>query len=470
MKFALIGDDPAAQPWLKALAAGGHSLCAAALADRLFDGGAGSSVRRVTWEHLLTDRDLDAVLIAGDTDEVLAAAKQLATDSRPLLILPSLALGIATAYELSLIRDDSRVVLMPAFAHRGDAELQSLSQRLRSGEIGAVRRLQIDVERSLTRSMSESDIEAAALPDVDLLRWLGGNYDQVTSQRSGQTEQGCSQATLTLAGSGLPDATWSARYGTQRSWRLTIETERETITVVRDAVEPNAECLASVVAQFNAACCGQPITTDWSDAVRVFDVLDAARRSLRRRRTIDLHFETLSERQQFKTQMTAIGCGLLLLTLVLMFGLLGLGAVFDARDRSVRDARAAGLVALLDDFPAGASEFPPTSVARLDQMAERLQSAATSAFVEPAVNPPDAELDQRRRVELVKQLAGRGVIAADHRTRIAPAQSHGWEIMLRVLRIAWIVPLVLFLGLQLLLFVAKPATERDRSEPAEANR
>ena len=99
-----------------------------------------------------------------------------------------------------------------------------------------------------------------------------------------------------------------------------------------------------------------------------------------------------------------------------------------------------------------------------------LKSDVTSAFVEPAVNPPDAELDQRRRVELVKQLAGRGVIAADHRTRIAPAQSHGWEIILRVLRIAWIVPLVLFLGLQLLLFVAKPATERDRSEPAEANR
>ena len=141
MKIALIGDDPAARPWLNAIAAGGHQLRAVTRA----------------WEHLLTDREIDAVLIAGNSDEVLAAAKQLANERRPLLILPNLALGIATAYELSLVRDDSGVVLMPAFAHRGDAELQSLSQRLRSGEYGAVRRLQIDVELSLTRSASEGE-------------------------------------------------------------------------------------------------------------------------------------------------------------------------------------------------------------------------------------------------------------------------------------------------------------------------
>jgi cytochrome bd-type quinol oxidase subunit 1 len=36
---------------------------------------------------------------------------------------------------------------------------------------------------------------------------------------------------------------------------------------------------------------------------------------VRRRRTIDVYFETPSERGIFKTQMTAVGCSLLMLTL-----------------------------------------------------------------------------------------------------------------------------------------------------------
>ncbi len=35
------------------------------------------------------------------------------------------------------------------------------------------------------------------------------------------------------------------------------------------------------------------------------DLVDAVARSMRRRRTIDLHLEETSERNQFKTQMTA---------------------------------------------------------------------------------------------------------------------------------------------------------------------
>jgi hypothetical protein len=50
---------------------------------------------------------------------------------------------------------------------------------------------------------------------------------------------------------------------------------------------------------------------------------------VRRRRSIDIYFETQSERSQFKTQMTAIGCGVLCLTLVAVIVLLMIGALFD---------------------------------------------------------------------------------------------------------------------------------------------
>lgn len=80
----------------------------------------------------------------------------------------------------------------------------------------------------------------------------------------------------------------------------------------------------------------------WTDAVRTFDLVDAVQRSIRRRRTIDLHFESMSERSQFKTQMTALGCGVLSLTTVGMVLLLLVGAIFDPRDVEQQRPRAPG--------------------------------------------------------------------------------------------------------------------------------
>ena len=461
MNFALLGGDPAALPLLHAATEAGQQLVRAVLAERLRSRSATlAAMPQSRWEDLLTDGNVEAVIVAGDSEEIQTAAKQLASSGKPLLIVPKAEFGAACAYELSLIRDDSQVVLMPAFAHRHDADLLALSQRLRSGELGAVRRIQIEVELSASGDdlLAEGEIEAAAIPDIDLLRWLGGNYDQVTSLRSGQTEQGCSQATLTLAGAGLPDATWTARRGDAMSWRLVVETERGSEVLAFNA--QSAALNASRLWQsFVAACRGEhAVQSDWSDAVRVFDVLDAARRSLRRRRTIDLHFEALSERSQFKTQMTAIGCGLLILTLILMLGLLGLGSLLDSRDRAVRESASTGMLLTEADFESHTAAMTSAAQSRLAQLAGRLKDEPKSVYLEPSDNPPSPALDQRRREQVAVRLNELGVVAADHRTLLAPPRSSGWDTLLRILRVAWIAPLVVFLLLQALLFVAKPAS------------
>ncbi len=417
-----------------------------------------AAIPQCSWEDLLIDNTVEAVLVAGDSDDVQTAAKHLASAGKPLLIVPRLAFGAACAYELSLIRDDSHVKLLPAFEQRFNPELVALSQRLVSRERGTIRRLQVDrvlSSASATSSLTESEIEAASINDIDLLQWLGGRYDQVTAQRSGLTEQGCSQATLTLAGTGLPDAIWTARRGSTDAWRLTVETEHSPITLEGST---NPQSAAALIADFVASVALN--APEWSDAVRVFDVLDAARRSLRRRRTIDLHFETLSERQQFKTQMTAIGCGMLTLTLVLMLALLGLGSLLESSDRAVRDAEAAGLLLKDSDFESHAAELTPTAEARLAHMAQRLKDEPKSVFLEPASGPPNSEVDQRRRFKIVERLTNLGVEAADHRTSLAATRSTGWDTLMRILRLAWIAPLVLFLVLQGLILVAKPTSPR----------
>jgi len=482
MNFTLLGYHPVAVPLIQAIFDSEHRLVCRALLDEQLPTDADHSITQSLnalpvrpWEALLVDGAIDAILVAGDSDEVQFAAKQLASSGKPLLLVPHVSLGTACAYELSLIRDDSHAVLVPAFRWHGDADLIALAERVATKSSGIIRRLLIErtiADSDAPKGLSDEAIETTSVDDVAVLHWLGGRYDQVTALRSGKSERGCSLASISLAGTGLPDATWTCRLGANSSCRLTVETDREPITweqpsVAAPATATIAAFVDAVQGNSRASNDGRSRFPSWSDAVRVFDVLDAARRSLRRRRTIDLHFETLSERQQFKTQMTAMGCGLLVLTLVLMLALLGLGAMLASRDRAVRDAESAGLLLRETDFVAGQAALSESGIAIVDRIAERLKEAQKSAYLEPTTDPADAELDQRRRQTLVEQLTKQGVIAADHRTLVAPKRSDVWNMLLKILRLAWLAPLIVFLVLQGLILVARPAAE-SRAESKDS--
>ena len=64
---------------------------------------------------------------------------------------------------------------------------------------------------------------------------------------------------------------------------------------------------------------------DWPEVVHAMELVEATQQSIRRRRTVDLYFDMTSERSQFKTQMAALGCGVLMLTLFLLILVLMLG-------------------------------------------------------------------------------------------------------------------------------------------------
>jgi hypothetical protein len=65
----------------------------------------------------------------------------------------------------------------------------------------------------------------------------------------------------------------------------------------------------------------------WREVLHAAEIVEAAGRSLERRRTIELHHEPLSERAIFKSQMAALGCGVLMLTFLLSLIFLGVASV-----------------------------------------------------------------------------------------------------------------------------------------------
>ncbi len=337
MRLALLCDDAAVVPWLDALANDtNHELTLAVAmtlaATELLRGRSGI---RLTphWEDLIGAKPFDAILVGGSDPQVLEAIKQLATSGQTLLFVPRTDQGSTFIYELSLVRDDNHVPMHPAVWQRFDPALVLVRQAIRTGSLGQVQLLQF--ERELTAvgpssALPQPEIDAAMLLDFDLLRWLSGDYDQVTAMQTGASDHGVLIQTVKLAGRGLPESTWSARAGTSPVCRLTIHTERGIAILNRDpmsfewvltlpdgtrhvgnrqeAVREYLRCLQS----------GSGPPMEWPELVKAYETVDATRRSVTRRRTIELHFEPMSERAIFKTQMTAIGCSVLIGTFLLV--------------------------------------------------------------------------------------------------------------------------------------------------------
>ena len=366
MNFALLGNDPAVPPLLAAIAADArHAVTHAALPGdlqpelmRLMPG-----VRICRdWDELLLTHDLDAVIVAGHSDGILEGARQLASAGKPLIVLPSADQGLDWVYQLTLIRDDTRVLLLPFFPQQGLAAVRRARELIREGQLGTLLHLQFERERSPVESaagpplLARGEIERELLPDVDLLRTFGGDYDQVTAVHSGTVGQRVSMATVTLAGRNLPEAIWTLRAGESARWSLAISGVRGRLVldcanvddgpvllldgVRQDAAEATGDPALALISGLERALSGERVRPNWNDLTRAFEIVEAARRSIVRRRTIDLHFETTSERSLFKTQMTAIGCGVLSFTLIAVILLLIAGAVFDPGDRVMRIARA----------------------------------------------------------------------------------------------------------------------------------
>ncbi|MAG92982.1 MAG: hypothetical protein CMJ48_04445 [Planctomycetaceae bacterium] len=362
MNFALLGDDPGLLPIVRAISESPDDrLSSAALCGELQE----TLMTEIpglrfgkTWDELLADLSLDVVLIGGNGEDVLEGARRLAGEGTSLLVVPRTSLDATFAYEMSLIRDDSHVVLMPAFLWRFDGAIGQFQTSLQENDVGKLLHLQLERHVSTVASnrLSPEEIDNSLLNDCELLRCLGGNYSQVTALRSSGADETISMQTVTLAGNQLPEATWIARPGAWDRWKLTASTERGTLELSLEAdeavlerivdarttalpLEPRDDACERLLETLKSAVAGKSTRPNWHDLTRAFEIVEAAHRSIRRRRTIDLHFETTSERTQFKTQMTALGCGVLS---YLFFGLIAyllVGELLDVGERTMKMLR-----------------------------------------------------------------------------------------------------------------------------------
>lgn len=354
MDFALWGTGHETIPLIRALTATPEHRLVAFVADdsltvevlRLAPG----ARRLAAASEALNLSGLDAVIIDASDAETLEVAKQLATNSVAILLVPRAAHGIEFIYQLGLIRDEQpdQFRLYPIRPGREHPLVRRLQEDLKQDRLGQIHQLEwqreehVDGPETEPALLTKPQVDQALLADADLLKFIAGEFDQVTALQTGDTQRGIIQASVSLAGPEASPTQWSCR-GTHgpSTWRLAVTGAAGNIvlsggpdlgrmrwraTILGNVEEQEVEfdygpaTLNEFLAGLTTADSGK-----WADDLnRIFDLLEGTHRSLRRRRTVELYFDTPSERSNFKTQMTAVGCGVLMLTLLTI--MMGLGA------------------------------------------------------------------------------------------------------------------------------------------------
>ncbi|MBX3438279.1 MAG: hypothetical protein KF861_12365 [Planctomycetaceae bacterium] len=488
IRLAVLGDRPRASAWFDAVIASERHPIVATL---------GANVEGVPavehWQVLAADPRLDAALVFTSTDEIATAVSKLAARGKGIVIDGECPLPSPLIAELGLLDAEATAPVVPFFEWRAFPVLDRLRQVVAEGHLGQLillrieRTLALDSPSGMHRMLDDGAVQPSLMMDVDLLRWIGGDYSQVSCFRTGLTAEGFAGQTLNLAGEGLPDATCIDRSGTEPAWRYEVQgingtaavefvgaEARLTFNGERSFRQPDRRPDASLCLRLlDDGLNRRPGSLRWQDRGRIHEIQEAMQRSLRRRRTIDLHFEETSERSQFKTTMATVGCFVLVYTFLASVFLLLAGALFDPRDQIQREAEAAGFVVSRDDFDASLGALSTAGEQRLSAIADRWENSATVVIVEPAAAiklDGTAPLDDPARLEIVRRrLNDFGLTHIEERTVVRPLAGRAIQRLMLLGRIIAFAPLAVFLALQLLLSVARPHQTAEKPKHPDAS-
>jgi len=304
-----------------------------------------------TWEALLDQQAVDGVIVAqGDNQDARAdQLRKLLQAGMPVLVAHPISDSMLIYYELDMIRRETHCVAMPQLAERRHPALLQLAEFLRHPEKSPIGKIeQVQFERCLARTDPLS-VARQFSRDVDCIRAIAGDMTRLGAMASNADPALQPAASASLSGLGVQmsgpsgvvarwgvtasQGTVTARVilhgadgratvdmaGPDQPWNLEVLRGSQRTSEAFASWDPAAELLDV----FAGGIRGGTITPDWIDACRSVELAETIERSLKKNRTIELYYEDYTEQGTFKGTMTSLGCGLLLLAMILL-GVVGL--------------------------------------------------------------------------------------------------------------------------------------------------
>jgi len=327
MNFLILGDGPDERAWASTLAGrADHRVVAA------------SPGFPEILPEAASPADLDGALAAAGVEAVVVGGSLAFRDEA---LRRSAAAGFATIclhppgpnadpyYQVALSREETGAVVVPDLPGRLHPGVAALRQALATGELGGFRSLRIEA----TGGPGGADLASWDFPRwADLARVFLGDVASLTAMGDPPGLPPTRALTVQLRGSsGRTGEVRLSAAGPSPTARVVLAGEDAAITLevapgwegparlVRPATTvdlPPWDPRGAILGALAEAVAGRPARPDLADGTRAMELASAVSRSLRRGRSVDLHYEAVSEANNFKTVMTSVGCMLLLAVLV----------------------------------------------------------------------------------------------------------------------------------------------------------
>lgn len=323
MRFAIAGNNAMAFDVLRELTSSSeHTLARCALSGELaalVSGGGVPVILAASMEEALLAGDIDAAIVAiDDLDESLRMVRAASQADRHVIVIPPAVCSPAYSFELHLILDESQCGIMPLLPRAAIAELPLTAVDLGLDE-QATR--QLSIKMPLTE-IGPAKLRAAVIRGLDYLSASGFRFTQVTALESNAPDGTLLSRLITLSAATtaekpLPPGTITIEPHTAAQGESDLQISQNNATIRTVAILETANVVDRIV----TVCQSRTLCGQWMESFSVtLELAESVSKSLRRRRTVDVHFDSGSEKGVFKSQMTAMGCG------VLTFMMLGMVA------------------------------------------------------------------------------------------------------------------------------------------------
>jgi myo-inositol 2-dehydrogenase/D-chiro-inositol 1-dehydrogenase len=290
-------------------------------------------------EDALARPALEAIIVGGPLESRGEWLRRAAAEGFAIIALHPPGPDSEAYYQVSLSREETGAAIVPDLPLRLHPGVQALSRALSTGELGSFRSLRLEVPSSTSPGTSLVRVEFAGA--VDVIRALLGEIDALTATGDPPGEDPDLELIVHLRAANTLRAEVRIRSEPATAARLSLTGSLGSLTLEIDprrpqdarlfrsegpqaaepvhlpTWDPHEAILAILAASTGRRDARELPSPNLLDGTRAMELSEAANRSLRRGRTVELHYETISEEATFKSVMTSTGC-LIFLAMILV--------------------------------------------------------------------------------------------------------------------------------------------------------
>jgi myo-inositol 2-dehydrogenase/D-chiro-inositol 1-dehydrogenase len=334
MNFLILGDGAEELAWARAIARDpAHRLLAA------YPGFAEFPALKppADFDDALALAELEAVVVGGAIASRGESLRRVAAVGLPAICLHPPGDDSEAYYQVALSREETGAVVIPDLPGRLHPALELLRSEIEHPELGGFRGLTVKG----SAAPEAGDLTRHVFPRlVDPVRALIGEIEAVTATGDPPGPSPSESLIVQLRGPAARRAEVRIERGSAAPGQLVLSAAAGSLTLehsptwdgparlIRRSAEggesvspleswdPHAAILAILMEADNSR--DRLVHPNLMDGTRAMELAEATVRSLNRGRTVELHYEEISEAATFKAVMTSIGCLVFLAVLVVL--------------------------------------------------------------------------------------------------------------------------------------------------------